>query len=306
MYTHGYNKTIRSLIGNFPKQEGKNEDYKRARVFRNSLIRTMKPTTTNLRVYRGLSGENAKKFKNMIKSGKNYYNTNAFSSFTTKAAIASMFAKGDKFFASKEDVVLVMEKPKNVPVINYNRGGFHSKYPIEKEILFPPGRFTVISKNGMGYYKVKFEPKKVKVGNTKRLEQIGETIHKRVPRNNQRNLMNIEWRNRAGRIERTNEKNLKEIQKFRNHMMKSNVPKNVLKFYSKENPYFRYSPWHEILKAYSTFGDHKNLPILKPGSKFVTKKLVQQIIAHSWSKMNENKRKRVPTTQQEFLYSFRR
>ena len=289
-YTYGYNKAMRSLVGNFPKQEGKNETYKRARVFRNSLIRTVKPLTGNSTLYRGVSGPNAQKVRNIVSNGRTNYNRNSFSSFSLN------FGKSLEFANKKDPIVLMIKNPKGLPSINYGKHGFITMFNEEKEILLPPGRFTIITKiggpnKGVPYtaYVVKFTQRSSKTSN---LEKRANALQRVPATNNNKNInMNKEWRNRNP-FESKNQQSLRIISKARSKLPRD-IPKmnqTILNHYSRNNPNFNRYAWKNILKNFTNranniTGRRIKIPFFLKDSNLISKKFSQQIMAFVWSKM---------------------
>lgn len=153
MYTMGHNTHIRSLIGNFPRKEGRNLLYKKAELYRKHLFNAMRPIKSGKEIYRGVSGKNAKNFKERMSRGNKNFNTSTFSSFTRNPKEAVGFSQGSK-------IVLVLKPYGGLPVVNYTNTtrGLKSKFMKEAEVLVPPGSFKVIGSKRDGYYNVQFKP----------------------------------------------------------------------------------------------------------------------------------------------------
>ena len=153
MYTMGHNTHIRSIIGNFPRKEGRNLLYKKAELYRKHLFNAMRPIKSENEIYRGISGKNAENFKERIKMGKMNFNKSTFSSFTRNPKKAVEFSKGSK-------IVLVLKPYVGLPVVNYTNKtrGLKSRFGDEAEVLLPPGNFKVNGTKNGGYYKVQFKP----------------------------------------------------------------------------------------------------------------------------------------------------
>ena len=308
MYTHGYNKAIRSLIGNYPKMENKNENYKRAAVFRKSIIRSMKPI--NLRggnsIIRGLSGKNANVVRKHIANGTPY-NRNAFSSFTRNMHTA-------KRFSSRNKLILKIQNA-SVPAIRYNKSknGHRSLYA-EKEILLPPGRFILQKPPSINsnytVYKVKFIPKNIKNinANTRTLAEAGK---KKFPNktslgnhNNLHKNMNAKWATRhstnvANQIieiknyirreigaESSSNYNLNDLKKFKTVIMnaepKDSVQKIVKLSYIARNLYPEDVVIRKIINMI------RSLP--SENRSLLSKKFVQEIITYLWYILTDNER----------------
>jgi len=172
MYTLGHNTHIRSLIGNFPRKAGKNLLYKKAELYRKHLFDAMRPIKSGEKIYRGISGKNAEKFKERMSKGNMNFNTSTFSSFTRKYTKAIEFAKGSK-------IVLVLKPYGGLPVVNYTNKtrGLRSKFMNEDEVLLPPGKFKIIGTKPDGYlikYQVEFKP-------VERLPDIKPEVLPRIP-----------------------------------------------------------------------------------------------------------------------------
>jgi hypothetical protein len=213
MRTMGYNKAMRSLIGNFPRQEGKNNLYKRTALFRRHLFDAMRPIKSGKELYRGLSGQNAKNFyKLVLRPGRKNFNTNSFSSFTKNINTARNFAGGG--------VVLVIKPYGGLPVLNYTnkRRNLRSMYPTEDEVLLPPGKFTIIGKgSNLFEYIVQFTP-------SKQLPNIKKETLTRVKSTNYGDNVNINEMNNYWKRNKTflNAPNIKNhpniLKKFLNRL----------------------------------------------------------------------------------------
>lgn len=153
MYTMGHNTHIRSLIGNFPRKEGRNLLYKKAELYRKHLFNSIRPIKSGKEIYRGISGKNAENFKERMSRGNKNFNKYTFSSFTRNPKKAVEFSKGSK-------IVLVLKPYGGLPVVNYTNTtrGLKSKFMNEAEVLLPPGSFKVIGSKRDGYYNVQFKP----------------------------------------------------------------------------------------------------------------------------------------------------
>ena len=301
MYTHGYNKVMRSLIGNYPKMENKNEKYKRATVFRKAIIQSMKvPKHNNFSIIRGLSGPNANIVRKHIANGTPY-NRNAFSSFSKYPNVAMKFTNSN---ASGKNKILIAIPNARIPSINYGgRNSYRSLYN-EKEILLPPGRFTfnkskVITHGPYTLYQANFKPKNINNinKNTKMLEASGEkkfpvkttkTLH-----NNNGLNMNMMWKTRHIRS-RAHKMGVTDVTKLRNIMKmspKSNIPIRVMNHYSKKYGTFDDKKWYNILVKFIADYQHLNPNGLSNltfdmNKKMVSKKLLHEIIIYLWNKLS--------------------
>lgn len=189
MHTSGYNKAMRSLVGNFPRQEGKNALYKRAAVFRKHLFEAMRPIKSRNTLYRGLSGQSAKNFRGLLRNGKKNFTSNSFTSFTKNLNTARNFVNLGKN-------ILVLKPYGGFPVVNYTnrRRNLRTIYPTEGEVLLPPGKFKVTGTRPEGSFSlhtVEFTP-------SNKLPAIKKETLPRVPATNGGNVpiseMNNYWK----------------------------------------------------------------------------------------------------------------
>lgn len=175
-YTHTWNKTMGELTGQYKKHFPKNaERYRRGSMFFKALLREMKVRDVGT-IYRGLSKKQALK---LISDKKLTRLT--FSSFTKDLDTAEEFAMG---------LNVVLRIKGRVPCIIYDDKRYVSRYNTEKEVLLPPGVFTMVKRtmtaNDTQIYDVKFKPTNARIVN------VGKgTIKVLTSANNNMNLM---WR----------------------------------------------------------------------------------------------------------------
>ena len=292
MYTHGYNKAIRGLIGNYPQTE--NVEYNRAAVFRRQLLKSMKPVNLrNSNLSRGVSGANANVIRKHIANGTPY-NRNAFSSFTRNLNVAKRFTNQNKLVLKLVDT--------KVPAINYTNKtrGIRSLYA-EKEVLLPPGRFIIQNPPTMNgnfkIYKVHFIPKVIKNinKNTRNLRSMGEKKYPNVlPLNDDNNStnMNIEWKKRRQNA-------TFHILALKRLLGKSGppVPQHVIdmletKFYN------NFGGWNRVILRFISIFRKINRPgavlsqyittIKKDKNKLlISKKFAYQIITYAWNTLSK-------------------
>jgi len=292
MYTHKYNRAIRSLVGNYPKLENTNENYKRAAVFRKSLIRSMKLYDGKSNsLSRGVSGANANVIRKHIANGTPY-NRNAFTSFTRNVDTAMRFT-------NKNDKIILALANTKVPVINYSRPGYRSVYK-EKEVLLPPGRFiinpNVIKVGPYKVYKVHFTPKLIKNinKNTQMLEAVGESKFPKIRSSNANYVnMNERWKTRhsmsiARKMGIHNVTNLREKMRM---APKGNIPTQVINRYINKYTSDNDEKWFNVLVAFIHHYGVVNPSGLKNVSfninkTIVSKKLVTEIIIYLWNKLS--------------------
>ena len=182
-YTHTWNRTMGEVAGIYPKHFPENaERYRRGSVLFKALLKDMKEQNVGT-IYRGLSESQARA---IIRDGKLERQT--FSSFTEDMKVADEFA---------EDSNTVIRIRGRVPCIKYDDSRYVSMYNTEKEVLLPPGVFTLQpSKNvyfkynsetikGTNVYNVTFTPIRVQI------PRFSGKIKERTSPNNNMNLM---WR----------------------------------------------------------------------------------------------------------------
>lgn len=225
MHTMGYNKAMRSLVGNFPRQEGRNALYKRSAVFRKLLFEALRPIKSRrMMLYRGLSGHNAEKFRKRMGEGKKNFTTHSFTSFSQ-----SMYKA--KNFASKGNI-LVLRPYGGLPVINYTnkRRNLRTMYPSESEVLLPPGKFKVTdtkTDRSFTFHIVEFTP-------SNKLPNIKNETLPRVPAKNDGIIrigeMNKYW---------TNNKTVLNAPGIKNKPM---ILQNFLNQIPKTHPIFKRKP----------------------------------------------------------------
>jgi hypothetical protein len=183
-YSHTWNRTMGEVAGMYPKYFPENaERYRRGSMLFKALLRDMKEQNVGT-VYRGLSESQARQ---IIREGKLERKT--FSSFTEDIKVADEFA---------EDSNTVLRIRGRVPCIKYDDRRYVSMYNTEKEVLLPPGVFTLQPSknvyfkynsetiNGTNVYNVTFTPIQVQVPRFS-----GKRANTKTSPNNNMNLM---WR----------------------------------------------------------------------------------------------------------------
>jgi hypothetical protein len=171
------------VAGIYPKHFPENaERYRRGSVLFKALLKDMKEQNVGT-IYRGLSESQARA---IIRDGKLERQT--FSSFTEDMKVADEFA---------EDSNTVIRIRGRVPCIKYDDRRYVSMYNTEKEVLLPPGTFTLQPSknvyfkynsetiNGTNVYNVTFTPIRVQI------PRFSGKIKERTSPNNNMNLM---WR----------------------------------------------------------------------------------------------------------------
>ena len=182
-YSHTWNRTMGEVAGMYPKYFPENaERYRRGSVLFKALLGDMKEQNVGT-IYRGLPVDQAIR---IIRDGKLERRT--FSSFTEDIKVADEFA---------EDSNTVLRIRGRVPCIKYDDRRYVSMYNTEKEVLLPPGMFTLRPSsnvyfkyntnaiNGTNVYNVTFTPIRVNIPRFS-----GKTKEKTSPNNN----MNLMWR----------------------------------------------------------------------------------------------------------------
>lgn len=142
-YTKGWNKNIRELsgeFGNVPKGNRTN----RARKYKRNIEKEFQRQNFGVALYRGLTGKNRNYFTDATVVKKP-----SFSSFSKSKSEARGFADNYRF---NNYYVLVLNKPKNLPSINFKN--YKTRYEHEQEVLIPQGVFTVknTAQNGKTKY----------------------------------------------------------------------------------------------------------------------------------------------------------
>jgi hypothetical protein len=159
-YTHVWDQVIKEAMGVIPKTNQippnfkgtQNEKFIRALLYKNRLVNyaLKHPISYSRPLYRGIRGWELNKYlKGEI------LNKNTLTSFSKRKSVAKSFA--DKIKNTNKKVILVLKpnrSSKPIPSINFTTGKFQSEYAPggskfthgdlnEREVLLPPGRFTV-------------------------------------------------------------------------------------------------------------------------------------------------------------------
>jgi hypothetical protein len=156
-YTHVWDQVIKEAMGVVPKTNkippnfkgNQNEKFRRALLYKNRLVNyaLKHPRSYYSPLYRGIRGWELNKYlKGEI------INKNTLSSFSKRKNVAKSFAVKTK--NTNKKVILVLKPNKRIPSINFTTGKFQSEHAPggskftngdlnEREVLLPPGRFTV-------------------------------------------------------------------------------------------------------------------------------------------------------------------
>jgi hypothetical protein len=159
-YTHVWDQVIKEAMGVVPKTNQippnfkgtQNEKFRRALLYKNRLVNyaLKHPMSYYRPLYRGIRGWELNKYlKGEI------LNKNTLTSFSKRKNVAKSFAVKTK--NTNKKVILVLKpnrSSKPIPSINFTTGKFQSEYAPggskfyngnlnEREVLLPPGRFTV-------------------------------------------------------------------------------------------------------------------------------------------------------------------
>jgi hypothetical protein len=135
-YTKNWNRIHRELVGEFPKRFTNSRIYSGASLDRKAMRRHMKPKSYNEVLYRGLRGKNENYFKN--KKVGNTVTKPSFSSFTKNKSVAKRFTHNQP-----NGVFLVINRPKNLPSIEFGKRGYKTYQMSENEVLLPDGKFKI-------------------------------------------------------------------------------------------------------------------------------------------------------------------
>lgn len=96
------------------------------RFYAKQIMSAMKPRSYNKPLYRGLS--------DTFVPGKH-----TLTSFTKNLTVANSYSNGN-------GNILVLNKPRNIPVVNFNN--YKSEYPGEVEVIIAPGTYKILKRNG--------------------------------------------------------------------------------------------------------------------------------------------------------------
>lgn len=153
-YTHVWDQVIKEAMGVIPKTNKlppnfkgtQNEKFKRALLYKNRIINyaLKHPKIYRTSLYRGIRGWEANQYKK-----SNTLNKNTLTSFTKRKSVAKNFA--NHFKNTNKKLILVLTSTKPIPSINFTTGKFQSEYAPggkfeiinEREVLLPPGKFTI-------------------------------------------------------------------------------------------------------------------------------------------------------------------
>jgi hypothetical protein len=184
-YTWVWDQVIREANGNYTKSTklppgftGTNKQkFERALLYKNRIINQAIRNPQNYinSIYRGVYGAEANKFRRNKELHKKQ-----LSSFTKNYYVA-------KRIAGYDGLILMMNSTNNkLPSINFTSGNFQSEYAPggkkykgrnEKEVLLPPGTFTVkgtyvTANNRMNVYKVNFVHNKLNTSYLHRKKKV--------------------------------------------------------------------------------------------------------------------------------------
>ena len=95
------------------------------RFYQKQIMNAMKPKSYNKPLYRGLLYT--------FVPGKQ-----PMSSFTKNLTVANSYSSNGN--------ILVLENPRNIPVINFNN--YKSEFPGEAEVILAPGTYKILKRNG--------------------------------------------------------------------------------------------------------------------------------------------------------------
>jgi hypothetical protein len=152
-YTHVWDQVIKEAMGVIPKTNkippnfkgNQNEKFRRALLYKNRLVNyALKHPKSYPYLYRGIRSWEANQYKK-----SNTLNKNTLTSFSKSKKVAKNFA--DPYKNTNKKLILILRSNKPIPSINFTNGEFQSEYAPggkfanmnEREVLLPPGKFTI-------------------------------------------------------------------------------------------------------------------------------------------------------------------